>query len=258
MKKILCLFVIITIVFASLKASAQISLLKDYFFFGAYLGLNYNIHNSNFSELPNIPNCCPNFNNGTGYGFNGGVLLGYAISGRLNGIVSLGIDNIGGKLVTEQLIPFIYNDIQLYAKVEHSIDTKIIGLNLGAGIEYKFTEYLSGIAKLNASTISVHEFTQQEKLLSPDGVYFENGSRTRNYLKGKLPNITPLIFSITLGVKYLIRLEKRFYISPELNYSFGFSNIISGTDWKISSSNTLLNFIYIPDSDYSTPIEPAK
>lgn len=257
MKK-LKLFIALILPFVVVSLNAQGRLYKNYFIYGAYIGINYNIHNSDFNELPNIPNCCPNFNGGTGYGINGGGILGYAFTDRINGIVNLGIINLSGELLTEQMVPFIYDDIEMDARIEHSIDSKLVGISLGAGMEYKFTEYLYGMLRLNFLKFITYEFTQQEKLVSPQGVSFENGQRIRNYIKGELPNVSSVVASVSIGAKYFLKINNKFFICPEINYTFGLSDIMNKTDWKISSSMVILNFIFVPDRELSTPIDPAS
>jgi hypothetical protein len=257
MKKLILIFTII-LTLAAISLTAQGRLYQNYFIYGAYIGLNYNIHNSDFSELPGIPNCCPNFNSGTGYGINGGGILGYAFTDRINGNVNLGVVNLSSELLTEQMVPFIYDDIELDARIEHTIDTKLIGITLGAGIEYKFTEYLYGLLRLNLLRFATYEFTQQEKLVSPQGVSFENGQRVRNYIKGELSNVSSVVASLSFGAKYFLKINNKFFVCPEINYTFGLSNIMKNTDWKISSSMVILNLIFVPDRELSTPIEPAR
>ncbi len=258
MKRLLYLLIILLLFNSTNNLTGQVRLAEDFFIFGGYIGSNYNIHNADFTRLPGIPNCCPNFSNGTGFGLNGGVLAGYAVTERINIISTLGFVSMSGILKTEQMVPFVSNDAISLARIGHSIDTKLNCLIWGAGMEYEFTAKLSGIIKFNLANIILYDFVQEERLLSPEGLVFENGQRVRNRVQGKIPEINKIQYSISLGIRYYIRISNRLHLGPELYYSFALSDLVNNTKWKISSSHLLLNLVYLPDRIFSTPIDPER
>ncbi len=204
---------------------------------GGFAGYNITFHSADFSELPNVPNCCPNFGNTNG----GGFLLGgfyeipfsegirLSLRGNLNYINAVfkatepSTVNIGGK-PTDALI-------------EHQLNNGIFQFAVEPVFKYYITPAFNAIAGVNLGIGLAGSYDQKEILTKPTAGTFENSLRTRNEKNGSIEKLSFIVPSLVVGASYELPLQKdnSLKLVPELVYSLGFTNLVSGTDWSVST-----------------------
>ena len=89
-----------TIILLLIAFSCNFSLLAETenISYGIFGGYNANIHIADFSKIPDVPNCCPQFDNGFGSGFNFGFLFDNKIDESFFWGLRLGIISLNGTL----------------------------------------------------------------------------------------------------------------------------------------------------------------
>ena len=228
---------------------------------GVFASYNLNQYHSEFSQLPNVPNCCPQFTNGEGSGFGAGLYYEMPFTPRLSLQFRLAYLSLAGDFSEIEYEQIIYNDELTDANIRHDLNIDLSTLSLGLYFRYKFFEGLSFLGGINGGYPIQKGFSQQEVLVQPkDYGTFENGSRIRNVQEGDIEDITSLLILAEIGLSYDVPLNKRqsFYLVPEMFYSFGINDVISAEKWLVSSFRVGLSVRYSTSFDFATPLTPQN
>jgi len=226
---------------------------------GVYGSFNINMHETDFSQLPNVPNCCPRFSSGEGNGFSAGLFYELPLSDNLSGQLRLGFCSIKGDLSEIENEYIIYNDQLETAEIEHLLTADISALTFGLYSRFLVIEGLSLLAGVNAGFPMSKKYTQSETLVKPVNYgVFENGRRTRNESEGDIEGISSLFLFLDVGISYDIPLNKRksLYMSPEIFYSFMLNDVLKDENWQINSIRIGLNFRYSIGYEFASPLKP--
>lgn len=229
--------------------------IRPKYIFGIGYGLNS--FNSNFTQLPNVGNCCPKFLDGTGGGLN--INLGYEIpifKGAIDGL-ALGfnmamINRSGGFEISETTQ--ITDGVDLITgEFKHSLDLSLTYLDLMPYLSYQITNSLSFSAGVGIATNISNDYQQKEQLSQPSnkGYFIDsvNGtkSRVRNEKSGKIENLNSLIFAnIGLGYELPLNSTNTLRLKPSVNYNIGFNDAVKDLDFKINTIQFALNAVYTP------------
>ncbi len=225
--------------------------------YGLFGGINLNMHTSDFHTLPGYPICCPHFLTGKGTGFTVGALAEF----NLSDLFFLGVRGsytaYDALLSEKENTTFIMNGTAYKdGEFEYRIDSKLgnagldvmLGVRLFAGLAL----HVGGRAGLNISGT----FDQVEELTNPSsGATFidpvtkeDSHSRTRNKFSGDIPDLNSFQASLLGGISYDLPLnsEGSLWLSPEVFYSFGLTDIVKDSNWKANSLRLGLAVKYQP------------
>jgi outer membrane protein OmpA-like peptidoglycan-associated protein len=240
---------------------------KPVWYWGTYAGVNINTHNANFRELQGYPNCCLQFENGTGLGYAMGGLLQIPLNNSLYAGLRLGIHNPSGTLFSNENIGFQFirnpnapfDTIGAPITVEHSIVANLLQIHIQPSLLYQISNSLFLSASLGAYYSVNADFDQKETLISPSNATFLDGKRIRNEANGTIPEYSQILFSGDIGISYDIPVSKHMFISPYLSYHLPFTSL-STLEWKVSTLQLGLSFkhgvlptkekLYIKDTIY--------
>ena len=240
---------------------------KPVWYWGTYAGVNINTHNANFRELQGYPNCCLQFENGTGLGYAMGGLLQIPLNNSLYAGLRLGIHNPSGTLFSNENIGFQFirnpnapfDTIGAPITVEHSIVANLLQIHIQPSLLYQISNSLFLSASLGAYYALNADFNQKETLISPSNATFLDGKRIRNEANGTIPEYSQILLSGDIGISYDIPVSKHIFISPYLSYHLPFTSL-STLDWKVNTLQLGLSFkhgvlptkekLYIKDTIY--------
>jgi len=240
---------------------------KPVWYWGTYAGVNINTHNANFRELQGYPNCCLQFENGTGLGYAMGGLLQIPLNNSLYAGLRLGIHNPSGTLFSNENIGFQFirnpnapfDTIGAPITVEHSIVANLLQIHIQPSLLYQISNSLFLSASLGAYYSVNADFDQKETLISPSNATFLDGKRIRNEANGTIPEYSQILLSGDIGISYDIPVSKHMFISPYLSYHLPFTSL-STLEWKVNTLQLGLSFkhgvlptkekLYIKDTIY--------
>jgi outer membrane protein OmpA-like peptidoglycan-associated protein len=240
---------------------------KPVWYWGTYAGVNINTHNANFRELQGYPNCCLQFENGTGLGYAMGGLLQIPLNNSLYAGLRLGIHNPSGTLFSNENIGFQFirnpnapfDTIGAPITVEHSIVANLLQIHIQPSLLYQISNSLFLSASLGAYYSVNADFDQKETLISPSNATFLDGKRIRNEANGTIPEYSQILLSGDIGISYDIPVSKHMFISPYLSYHLPFTSL-NTLEWKVSTLQLGLSFkhgvlptkekLYIKDTIY--------
>lgn len=264
MKKIIFLVLIISTLFAYSKDDGR----RIYNSYGFFTGLNYNMYSSDFSTLPGIPCCSPQFDNANGVGLSIGVLADF----QTNNIIEYSgfdfrlsfdmldaeynINEIAGNTIKDDLID-VNNPSQTPVDDVNINHNLLIGLSI---ISLEPTFRYSPIYDLNLHLgfkfgIPVaSSYSQSSTIESPDYVRFKEGGFKRNIANGtEIPEINGFQSSLVLGAGYEFPLSKKLYIVPEIRYFLALNDVNIDT-WKANHFRMGVAFKYYPIEIVEKPI----
>lgn len=140
----------------------------------------------------------------------------------------------------------------LRMQTEYALQTNVDIITFDAIAQwYPFAAFYVG-AGPQIGLITRASFEQRENILAPSGIEFRNGGTERSIFAGDF-SANGRSSSIRIALKgvagYDISLSKSFTLTPEVGYSFPFTSVLSGSDWKIQGLQMGLTIAYT----FSTP-----
>jgi hypothetical protein len=229
--------------------------------FALNLSYIYNAHKADFYQLPNVPNCCPHFEDGYGNAFSAYLSYEYSFLNRLSAGIRVGIESLYGKLTATENQYILINEKLELATIGHNLEGKFLNLLIIPNINYQIIYGLNVFAGLEFGLLVGKNFYQVETLLVPENYgTFENGLRIRNEKTGSIQsNQSFLVFSYA-GLSYDFPLENSntFLISPEISFSYQFNSFLKESLWKTSSIRFGITFKYSPGTSLASPIKPQS
>jgi outer membrane protein OmpA-like peptidoglycan-associated protein len=247
-RKLLILFFLFLINISFLYSQKKYTGLE----FGLGLAPNFNFHNSSFKSFESYPNCCSEFESGFGIAYSFKSFVRYYPNLKLLenqwGInIGLSYDKLDGTLTTEDFFANIIVGNELKKGIsEHKLVTDLSMLSIEPEI---FVSIIDKIPLDLALGFRLGlplntNFKYSETLISPEGASFENYSRTRNITEGKIPNLSPLNFALSLGANYKFIEFSDFKVFSNIRYFYGLSNIVKNLDWKVNQLQLGLSIVY--------------
>lgn len=224
--------------------------------YGIFLHYHFNKHRTDFRAIPGIPNCCPQFTDGSGSGITIGALYEIPVSRSILFGIRPAFSIEDALLEKDEPITLSVDGIATPGIFRHIIDAKISSF----GIEPQFLWRISNRLMLHfgfrSAFLMKHTFSQKEELLEPIDVgTFENGKRIRNEISANIPRTNSLRHSLLLGGSYEFPLNKTSsYIGAiELLYAIGRTPVVKELDWYINTLRLGVALKWSPKEEESNP-----
>lgn len=205
--------------------------------FGLFSHVTINIHSVNFRQLPGVENCCPQFDNGTGYGFSFGALYELPLSHKFALSLRASYMDIGAELVAIENKPVFdvtNNRLIQQAPIKHSIMATGSSLGIEPLISLNPVGGMRLYSGFRLAYINSITYAQKETIDQAGFVFVENRQKVRNEREGNISNIVSLQSSLMLGASMEFPLNKvrTLLLSPEVFFSVGLQNITTDLSWK--------------------------
>jgi outer membrane protein OmpA-like peptidoglycan-associated protein len=211
-----------------------------------HLGLNS--HSANFQKLPDVPNCCPGFESGTGTGLNIAGLVEFPLSDKLMLSARVGYSALNATLSTQEPLPVIINGQVTNIFSEHSVAASLSNIGIEPLLGYRLFGDFSLHAGGRMGFTMQKKYDQKEMILPQYGGTFGDGRRVNNDLSGDIPNASSIAASVLLGASYELPLNsgRTFLLAPEIFYSLALTPIVSDWEWKANSIRFGIALKYSP------------
>lgn len=249
-KSLLIVFLISCTIFSAQDISAQDISAQDneeykpLYYLGVWGSLNLNYHHPNFSELPNIPNCCPLFTEGNGTGFGLGGLFEYPIDDLLAFELRFGLMNFNGMMIEEEYVgnqpvkntnpPFDIIAADVY--VEHEIHANLTAFLLEPSLPISIYEGLTFYPGVKLAYLFITHIDQKETLTRPKNITFIDGRLVRNEGNDlEIVGANSLQIFFVAGLGYALPLGEFARLTPEIRYNLPLTDITSEAEWSVSS-----------------------
>lgn len=206
---------------------------------GTYGLLGNNIHNSKLidEDLEELNYCCPNFLEGSGFGWEIGLYAEFPINKYFAISLRPSIRDLSGTLeFNERLDRVNVNGVPQIGESKHTLETRLLSGGTSLFIDYEPIYLLSISTGLRAATIFTNDFDYVERVTKPSNAIFrEEGRKTRNPQSGEFEDISPFLLSLEFSIAYSIPLDETHnnFLTPEIYYSKMLSNVLTDSEWKI-------------------------
>lgn len=215
--------------------------------FGFGAGYNINSHSTDLQRLPGFASCCPQYESGSGGGLNIGAFGARPFAEDLFYGGRIGLSNISALLLayeyekTDNSLGTVTDGI-----FEHTIDASLLGFFIRPEITYSPVENLYIGLGPEIFFLLGGSFVQQEKIIEPTDVTFENDRITRNEFEDKIPGTNALQFGFSADASYYFPVndEKTAFLGPYISYTTYFTDLVNYAAWKSSTFAIGLNLRY--------------
>lgn len=244
--------------------------------YGLYTGFGMNLYNADFRNLPGVPNCCPKFTSGNGFGFSFGLLYDFYLNNESYISIRGDFSKYDGLLKTLETTSGIIDGKSAEVSFAHTIDSYISSLGIQGLYSYNFYKEFSGHLGFRFGFPVSATYKQKEEIVNPvDRGTFPDGTRIRNQNSGNIPEVNGLQMSVNLGLSYELPLNRKkwLFLVPELFYGYNFTNIVKDVDWNLHTLRLGAAIKYRipppppppppppllpPDPDYPMPPRPPE
>ena len=196
---------------------------------GAHLAMTMN--GNNFT-LPYAPTCCGSYSTATSFGPSLSGLFNQEITKWLRLSARLTYAPYRATFEEEETILFMNSD---EGTVLHTLETSYGTMGLEALLQVRIFRGLRLNLGGSAANAFSGSYSQKETLLDPIYGTFENGLRVRNQTTdADLQDLVSPQFNVIGGLSYDLPLTSNHSVvlSPEVFYTVGLSEVVSGTTWK--------------------------
>lgn len=219
--------------------------------FGGAAHVGLNSHRGDFPRIPGTESCCRGFDGGSGTGFDGGGLAEFPFSGSLLLGARLTFMSQPFSMTTPEGTYVIVNGTGREGTFEHHLDGSLSVV----GLEPTLSLRLFGSLFLNVGAWAGYpvatSYEQKEELkgsgtfLNADGT--DSHRRTRNEFAGPLPEPALQIAPLAgLSWELPMNADGTLLLAPEISWQLGVTDVIAGTDWKISTLRAGVAVKYSP------------
>ncbi|MCX8051134.1 MAG: hypothetical protein N3B17_04480 [Chlorobi bacterium] len=195
------------------------------------------LHIANFSSLPELPSCCPQFRDGSGVGA-GAMLWGeYPLLSSLSVGIRIGTASFGGILRALERKPVLVADTPTEAVIQHSLASRFHSMRWEGYIGIRASSILDVYIGAGTDLIQQADGDIREELVQPARGTFENGLRERNTRSATLASTVRSMASLITGMRFSIPLDasKRWSLVPELSFRYALDPIARDQQWYIYS-----------------------
>ena len=247
---------ILSLVFLSI---AVVGFAQDplYTRFGFVAGYGFNMHTADFRALPGVPNCCPQFESGSGSGPLGGIFSELPLSQSMLLGIRLSYITHDATLTQEEATTVIVGGVEQAGAFTHTVDATLSSIGIEPTLNVHIVAGLYANVGMRLGTYLTKDYSQKEEISQPEGVgtfLDSNGNdskaRVRNESSGEIPNAQSFLAQAVGGISYELPLNARrsMFLVPEVSYALSFTDVVDGITWKANGlrAGLALKFQLVP------------
>ncbi len=202
--------------------------------YGILGNYNLNRHSSDFSQLPGVTNCCPDFEDGEGIGFTAGLLFELPYNERLSVILRTIYAQYNADFTDDEQKTMLHQGEPTDIITTHDLTTELSDIALEALISVKPIGNFSLTGGFYGGYIFGKKIEQDEKLKSPSNLTFDNGRKVRYPSSRDIQDASAFRAALTGGISYDIAFDKdnTIIVAPEILYTYGLSPLVPSLTWN--------------------------
>lgn len=235
MKKLL--FLTIFLMTLSNSQSQEIDTNKSVYSLGVHGIGQFNLHSADFKELPGYPSCCPNYQSGSGFGLNFGLLAEHRLTDYMSIGIRAGYEDLSGIISQEESDIFDNNEgTKSNGIIEHTVESDIRAINTNLRLLVELDKSIDVFAGGGISLLQQFQVKQYETLIQPTDVTFENDKIVRNESEGEVNGSSDMVPYINAGIRLNLPLatDDQWEISPTGEFTYFLGNFVENIDWSLS------------------------
>lgn len=217
--------------------------------FGLFGNVDYGMHSADFSQLPGVANCCPEFTSASDLGFLGGFSYIKPFDATWGMQLRMHYWSFKAPFSVTETLPIVdLSGGPDEATIEHQLTASFQQISVEPLVSYNLTPDLALLGGLTAGAVFSATYDQKEVLVEPQGATFNNGSRERNVLSGDIPDASVLALGLTIGASFDVALnsDRTIFMSPEVLFTANLTPVVSGLTWSRYHLRGGLSFSFVP------------
>jgi len=142
----------------------------------------------------------------------------------------------------------------------HTVEADILSVNIEPAVQYEIVQQLYAHVGISAGLLMTTQYSQIEVITVPESGTFPNGERSRNEVTDEpIPGASSVVAGLVAGISYDLPLnrDQSVFISPELYYNYGLTNLVDGLDWSVNQVRFGVAVKWMPKAA-ETPTEPEQ
>lgn len=209
------------------------------FLFGAFGGINYNMHSGGFKTTDGNINCTE-FDDGKAIkGVVGLKLISFFAGQKQHAIIARFMyEGLGGDFTSNPPpLPIFGKDNQpelMFLEDELKTSQNAISFDIMYSYHISNTGLYVALGP-GISNLTTKEMVIEEKITNPPGSVFLDGKTTKTMYDGEIKDINSIHLSIKLGAGWLYGISNKVFINPEIMYNYYLTKYIPDYDWKSSN-----------------------
>ena len=220
-------------------------------------GISINQHIADFRALPGVPNCCPQFSNGSGTEPFFGIDAAWPIADRFLFSIGLNYVDHSATLQNDQTLPLIVNGSFQNGTDRHSVDATLRSIALQPTVAFNFAGGFFLDAGMRAGYLMTRQYSQDERIVSSAGTFIDSSgndshSQIRNQNSGAIPQASFFLAEVVGGIRYELPMnsEHSLFLVPSARYLVALTNVASGILWRPNGLLAGLGITYSPKPEY--------
>lgn len=231
--------------------------------YGMFGGYSINQHTADFRALPGVPNCCPQFERGSGGGILAGLLAEFPLSSSILFSLRANYVTHNALLSTREPVRVIVNGTGRDGAFEHKVDATLSSIGLEPGLGIRLFEGMFLTVGARGAMYLAKDYAQEERIIDPadagtflDAEGNDSRSRVRNVNAGELPDAASILVQGTAGLGYELKLNSRgtMLLVPEISYAMSFTDVVKDVRWKANGLRAGLALKYSPVPEPPKPV----
>ncbi len=227
---------------------------------GGHLAFGLLDYDASMSGLPEVPSCCPGYEDGSGTSLGVGFAYELPIAEPLSISSRLLFGRSSGMLEADELELVTRGTDTVRATFHHTIEASRPTILLEEMLLYHPIERFSIMGGIGLDLAVGGSYKQDEEIAAPDDIRYGDDTRRRLVYDGSIPNESTLAFSLLGGIRYDIPVneEGTFILSPELLYWHGLSNLVNDITWKMRGIRlgVTMSWIKLGAGESPSPLGP--
>lgn len=219
---------------------------------GVIGGATINIHRGEFAAYDGILECAP-FDRATTLGWQAGYLFDVPFTPSFGLSTRLSYWKADGDFTSPNPYPVrvaIDDKTTVPLITEHTLETSLDYVTLDALARWNVVKGLYVAAGPTVAFATRAAYEEEERILEPQGITFQNGEPTRKIIagnfdeQGTIPARRMLRVAGSVAIGAEIPITERLLVAPEVGYSYGLTNVLSTFDWKVAMLRGGVSVLY--------------
>jgi outer membrane protein OmpA-like peptidoglycan-associated protein len=197
-------------------------------------------HQADFRALPGVPNCCPQFTEGSGTGIGIAGLFEVPLSDLVFIGARLGYMDHSASLEATESTTLIVGNTSTEGTFTHTIDATLGSVGLEPRIGVRLADAVTISAGTRLGTLLSKEYEQKE--VASRGTFLDSLNRdtksaVRNQNSGEIPEASSLIQHLifSLGYELPLNAEGTTLLVPEVSYALALNDVVKERSWKANA-----------------------
>ena len=135
--------------------------------FGFVAGYGFNMHTADFRALPGVPNCCPQFESGSGSGPLGGVFAELPLSQSILLGIRLSYVTHDATLTQEEATTVIVGGVEQAGAFTHTVDATLSSIGIEPTLNIHIVAGLYANVGMRIGAYLTKDYSQKEEISQP-------------------------------------------------------------------------------------------